>query len=232
MVRGYTYRHMETDRRLGVRRPQRTERLIALGCDLLSAGVERRVFSPRRRELLALARGRVLDVGAGTGADLPHFPWQSGQQLDVVLLDPSAGMLERAHRKATRLGLSVQLVDRGAEELPFPGETFDTVVFALTLCTISNPGSALREAHRVLRQAGRLLVFEHVRAREPELARWQDRFDPLWKTINNGCHLNRDTRAAIERAGFEFERIDEFRERQIPLAIVQPQFIAVGRKRD
>jgi ubiquinone/menaquinone biosynthesis C-methylase UbiE len=206
-----------------------TERLIAAGHDLLSAGVEREVFGARRRELLAEARGRVLDVGAGTGANLPYFPWRSG--LEVVLLDPSAGMLERARRKAAQLGSNVQLVDKPAEQLPFGAETFDTVVFALTLCTIPDPSLAVREARRVLRHDGRLLVLEHVRAREPGLAQWQDRLNPFWKAINNGCHLNRETRATIERAGFDFQRVDEFRERRIPLAIVQPQLIGVATKR-
>jgi ubiquinone/menaquinone biosynthesis C-methylase UbiE len=222
---------MVTDRQFGLRRPRLRERLIAAGHDLLSASAEREIFGPRRRELLAEARGRVLDVGAGTGANLAHFPWQSGQQLEIILLDPSAGMLERAHRKARQLGLGVELVDKPAEQLPFSDETFDTVVFALALCTIADPASALREARRVLRHTGRLLVFEHVRASEPGLAHWQDRLDLLWKSINNGCHLNRDTRAAIEGAGFQFERLDEFRERRIPLDIVQPQLVGSARKR-
>ena len=214
-----------------IRRPKLAERIVAEGHDFLSAGVEREVFGPRRHELLAEARGRVLDVGAGTGANLPHFPWES-EKLELVLLDPSAGMLERARRRAAQLGLNVQLVDRSAETLPFASASFDTVIFALTLCTIPDPVSALREAHRVLRDDGRLLVFEHVRAGEPELARWQSRLNPLWKTLNNGCQLNRNTRAVIEAAGFEFERVDEFRERRIPLAIVQPQLIGVARKRN
>jgi len=221
---------MVIDRQPGIRRPRLSERIIAAGHDLLSAGVEREIFGPRRRELLAEAYGRVLDVGAGTGANLPHFPSRTEQHLEVILLDPSAGMLERALRRAQRLGLRVQLVDQPAERLPFSDETFDTVVFTLTLCTIADPPSALREAHRVLRKTGRLLVFEHVRAHEPRLAHWQDRLDPVWRAVNNGCHLNRHTRAAIEGAGFEFQRVDEFRERQIPLAIVQPQLVGVARK--
>ena len=221
-----------TNSQVGIRRPRLLERLVAAGYDLLSAGVEREVFAPRRRELLAEARGRVLDVGAGTGANLPHFAWASGQVADVVLLDPSAGMLARAQRRARQLGLTVQLFDKPAEQLPFADETFDTIVCALTLCTIADPAAALREAYRVLRQSGRLLVLEHVRAREPSLATWQDRLTPLWQPLNNGCHLNRDTRAAIEAAGFAFERVAEFRERRIPLSIVQPQLVGVARKRE
>ena len=215
-----------------LRRPSFTERLLAAGYDLLSAGVEREVFGPRRHELLAEARGRVLDVGAGTGANLPHFPWRAGRQLDVVLLDPSAGMLERAHRKAAQLALNVHSVNRPAAQLPFAAESFDTVVFTLALCTIGDPVAALGEARRVLRRSGRLLVFEHVRAHEPGVARWQDRLDPLWRRLNNGCHLNRDTRTAIEHAGFEFEHVDELEEPRIPLPIVQTLLIGVATRRD
>src|SRR5438270_6142069 len=166
---------------MGERRPGLHERLFAAGYDLLSAGVEREVFGPRRRELLSEARGQVLDVGAGTGANLPHFSWTSGQLTGLVLLDPSAGMLERAQRNALHLDFAAEFVVRGAEEFPFDDETFDTVVFTLTLCTIPDPAAALREAHRVLRPTGQLLVFEHVRAREASLAKCQDRLNPLWK---------------------------------------------------
>ena len=214
------------------RRASFTERLVAAGYDRLSAGVEREVFGPRRHELLAEARGRVLDIGAGTGANLPHFPWRAGRQLDVVLLDPSAGMLERARRKAAQLALNVHSVNRPAEQLPFAAQSFDTVVFTLALCTIGDPVAALREARRVLRQSGRLLVFEHVRAHEPGVARWQDRLDPLWRRLNNGCHLNRDTRTAIEHAGFEFEHVDELEEPRIRLPIVQTLLIGVATRRD
>jgi len=218
-----------TDAQSAIRRPRLTERFIAAAHDFITAGAEREVFGPRREELLADARGRVLDVGAGTGPNLAYLPWRS-QALEVVLLDPSPGMLERARRRAAQLGVNIQLVDRPAEQMPFEDESFDTIVFALTLCTIGDPASALREARRVLRQNGRLLVYEHVRAHEADLARWQDRFDPVWKAINNGCHVNRGTRAVIESAGFEFVRADEFRERKIPLAIVQPYLVGVAQR--
>lgn len=201
--------------------------MIAAMYDRVSAGMERQVFGAHRRRLLEAARGGVLDVGAGTGANLPHYPWDHISKL--VLLDPSPGMLDRARRKATELGLEVQIMEGQAEQLPFEDESFDTVVFTLSLCTIPDPARALREARRVLHPNGRLLVLEHVRARDPGLAVWQDRVTPLWKVIGGGCHLNRDTRATIEAAGFEFESVEEFMEKRLQVPIVQPELIGTAR---
>lgn len=210
------------------RRPGLVSRLMAGVYDRGITRMGRAIFDSDRRRLLAAARGRVLDVGGGTGANLPHFPRE--QVSAIVLLDPSIGMLDLAQRKAAGLGLEVQTVERQAEDLPFADESFDTVVFTLSLCTIPDPVRALREARRVLRPSGRLLVLEHVRARDPSLAAWQDRFTPLWKLVNAGCHLNRDTRATIEGAGFVFETVEEDRERRIPLSLLQPKLIGVARR--
>ena len=209
-------------------RPGLVSRVVAGVYDLVTAGMERQFFSGHRRRLLEAAGGRVLDVGAGTGANLPHYPWN--QVSELVLLDPSPGMLERARRKATALGVAVQLRRGRAEQLPFEDESFDTIVFTLSLCTNPDPAGALREARRVLRPDGRLLVLEHVRARDPGLATWQDRLTPLWKTIQGGCHPNRDTRATIEAAGFEFASVEEFLEKRLPVPIVQPELIGTARR--
>jgi ubiquinone/menaquinone biosynthesis C-methylase UbiE len=206
--------------------PGLLSRALAALYDRATSGMERRILGAHRRRLLAAARGRVLDVGAGTGANLPHYPWDQIERL--ILLDPSPGMLERARRRATELGVAIKIVERRAEDLPFADESFDTVVCTLALCTIPDPAAALREARRVLRPTGRLLVLEHVRARAPGLARWQDRLTPLWQAVNGGCHLNRDTRATIEAAGFAFESAAEFREERIPLPIVQPHLLGVA----
>ena len=202
--------------------------VIAAGYDRVTAGLERQIFAAQRRRLLEAAGGRVLEVGAGTGANLPHYPRDRVSEL--VLLDPSPGMLHRARRRASDLGWKVEVLERRAEHLPFRDESFDTVVFTLALCTIPDPARALRTARRVLRRDGSLLVLEHVRAREPGLAAWQDRLTPLWKTIAGGCHPNRDTRATIEAAGFAFESAEEFRERRIPVPIVQPELIGTAHR--
>ncbi|MGH2460248.1 MAG: class I SAM-dependent methyltransferase [Chloroflexota bacterium] len=210
------------------RRPGLISRLVAAIYDRGIARRERQVFGEDRRRLLRGARGRVLDVGAGTGANLPHYSRE--QVSELVLLDPSLGMLDRARRKATELGLAARILEQGAERLPFSDESFDTIVFTLSLCTIPDPAAALREAHRVLRPSGQLLVLEHVRAHEASLAAWQDRLTPLWKLFSAGCHPNRNTRAAIEAARFSFESVEESRDRRIPVALMQPKLIGVARR--
>jgi ubiquinone/menaquinone biosynthesis C-methylase UbiE len=209
-----------------VPRPGPVGRALAAGYDLLTAGLERQLLGAHRGRLLAAARGRVLDVGAGTGANLPHYPRERVSEL--VLLDPSPGMLERARRKAQALGLDVRLLQQPAAALPFEDGRFDTVVFTCALCTIPDPAGAVREARRVLRPDGRLLVLEHVRAQDPGLAAWQDRLTPVWKILNGGCHPNRATRATIEAAGFAFESVAEFVERRMPVPILRPHLLGAA----
>ena len=132
-------------------------------------------------------------------------------------------MLAQARRRAEATSVPVELREANAERLPFGDESFDTVVFNLSLCTIPDPRRALGEARRVLKPDGRLLVLEHVKAREPGLARWQERINPIWKITGSGCHLNRDTKRSIEAAGFVFEAVEEGLEMRIPIPVVRPQ---------
>jgi ubiquinone/menaquinone biosynthesis C-methylase UbiE len=208
--------------------PRLRERVSAAVYDRMNDGMERKVVGERRRRLLEAAHGRVLDVGAGSGANLPHYPMDRVGEL--VLLDPGRGMLARARRRAEALSLSVELREASAEQLPFEDESFDTVVFTWSLCTIPDPIRALSEARRVLRPDGTLLAMEHVRAREPGLARWQARINPIWNVIGSGCHLDRDTRRSIEGAGFALESVEEGLETRISLPLVQPHLQVVARK--
>jgi ubiquinone/menaquinone biosynthesis C-methylase UbiE len=149
----------------------------------------------RWREWLArgTAAGRVLDLGCGTGRNLPLFP----HGVSVVGLDPCREMLAKARRRAPR----APLVCARAEALPFRDGTFDTVVSALVLCSVTDPVAALAEVRRVLRPGGRLRLLEHVRA--TGAAAWlQDRLQPAWTWVTGGCRPNRDTEAEVERAGF------------------------------
>ncbi len=155
---------------------------------------------------MAHARGRVLELGVGTGSNLAYYP---ATVTEVVGIDPHDAVLERAEEEARRLDRDgrpyrVRLHRADAERLPYDDTSFDTVVAFLTLCTIPDYRAAAREAFRVLRPDGALLVMEHVRAPDgSRLARWQRRIDPVWTRLAVGCHLDRDTGAALRAAGFE-----------------------------
>lgn len=171
-----------------------------------------------RRELLAEAGGRTIDVGAGTGANLGLFP---PAVTELVLAEPDPHMAKRLRPKLAESGLSAELVEAPAERLPFEDSSFDTVVFALVLCTIPDPAAALAEAARLLRPGGRALFLEHVRSRDPKLARWQDRLEKPWRFVGDGCHCNRDTVATIEASPLTLERVEHGRMPKSP-PLVRP----------
>lgn len=202
------------------------QRLGAAMYDSMAAGMEADVFSRLRHQLLDGAHGRVLDVGAGTGANLPHYRLDRIRKL--VLLDVDSGMLARARRKAAKLGIDVEIRVGSAEHLPFEDGVFDSVVFTLSLCTIPDPRQALQEARRVLAPGGKLLVLEHVRAQDAASARWQRRLNPFWMLIASGCHLDRDTLGNIEAAGFVVESADMALEKALPFPL-RPRLLAMAR---
>ncbi|MFP5071545.1 class I SAM-dependent methyltransferase [Pseudonocardia nantongensis] len=180
-------------------------RLFAALYDRLSAPVERAVLGPRRAELVGPLTGTVLDVGAGTGANLPHF--RAAER--VVATEPDPAMRRRLTERVRAAAVPVAVGDAGAERLPHPDGAFDAVVFTLVLCTVGDPARALAEAYRVLRPGGRLVALEHVRG-SGRHARLQRRLDPLWTRMMAGCHLDRDTGAAIRAAGFRIEHEERF----------------------
>ena len=151
---------------------------------------ERRSMADHRRALLAGAAGRVLEIGAGTGANLTAYP----ADLDaLVLTEPEVGMAHRLKRHVARHRPDAQVLRVGAEELPFPAGTFDVVVSTMVLCTVPDPAVAIAEVRRVLRPGGRFLYLEHVRAEETRLARWQDRLAGAWRTVAAGCRCDQRT---------------------------------------
>ncbi|MFP4624059.1 MAG: class I SAM-dependent methyltransferase [Gemmatimonadota bacterium] len=164
-----------------------------------------RHFDTQRRELMAHARGRVLELGVGTGSNLGFYP---PEVTDVVGIDPHDAVLDRAADTVAGLARNglpyrIRLHRADAQRLPYDDASFDTVVAFLTMCTIPDHQAAAREAYRVLRPEGRLLVMEHVKADHGStLARWQRRLNPLWTRAAVGCHLTRDTAAALRQAGF------------------------------
>jgi ubiquinone/menaquinone biosynthesis C-methylase UbiE len=160
---------------------------------------ERAGMRRHRRELLARARGRTLEIGSGTGLNLAHYPYD----LDaLVLAEPDPSMRKRLEKTVRRSQRNAHVIDAGAEQLPFEDATIDTVVSTLVLCTVGAPDVALREIERVLRPDGQLLFIEHVRADSPMLARWQDRLARPWQRFAEGCHCNRATLELIDASGF------------------------------
>jgi ubiquinone/menaquinone biosynthesis C-methylase UbiE len=153
-----------------------------------------------RRELLAQARGRVLELGAGTGLNLELYPEAVE---DLTLTEPDPHMTKQLRERLASSERKAELIETGAERLPFPDDSFDTAVVTLVLCTVSDPAASLAEIKRVLKPGGQLLYLEHVRSRHPDLAKWQDRLESPWRFLADGCHCNRDTVSAISAAGFE-----------------------------
>jgi ubiquinone/menaquinone biosynthesis C-methylase UbiE len=173
--------------------------------DPMMAGTEKAGLAEQRRELLERARGRVLEIGGGTGANLPYY----GAAVDeVVLLEPEEPMARRLERKLTNSSLRARVVRAPAEALPFEDGSFDVVVSTLVLCTVTDQPRALAEIHRVLKPGGRLLFVEHVRSDDAKLARWQDRLNGLNRRIGHGCNCNRDTLAGIAGAGLEIVNVE------------------------
>lgn len=157
-----------------------------------------------RSELVAGARGRVLEVGCGTGRGLPDY----GEGVALFALDPNFDALYRARRRRP----DNRLVCASAESIPFADNSFECVVSSLVFCSVPDADRGLREIKRVLRPGGRLLMLEHVQARSKFGARLLDWIQPAWTRISGGCHPNRDTVAAVERAGFVIDA-DSFRAR-------------------
>lgn len=186
-------------------RDARGHRVFAAFYDRLVAPLERTVIGPIRTELVGPLTGAVLDVGAGTGADLRHFRAAAR----VVAAEPDPAMRRRLTARLDEARVPVEVSDAGAEALPFPDAAFDAVVFTLVLCTIPHPDRALAEARRVLRPGGRLVVLEHVRGHGRH-ARWQSRLDPVWTRVMAGCHLDRDTATTVRSAGFEPDHEQRF----------------------
>jgi SAM-dependent methyltransferase len=204
-------------------------RVFARFYDRALKATEENGLGAMRAELLAGARGRVIEIGAGTGVNLDLYG-DGVEDLTLVEPDPHMGaqlrkrLAERSEGAAeTGAGVSVdpadalaapvkpvpaQLAAAPAEALPFADDTFDTAVATLVLCTIPDPVAAIAEMARVLKPGGRLLFIEHVRAEDASSARWQDRLEKPWRFLADGCHCNRDTEANLRASSFKVEEIE------------------------
>jgi SAM-dependent methyltransferase len=160
-----------------------------------------------RRALLVGARGRVVEIGAGTGVNLDLY----GREVeDLALVEPDPHRRARLRDRLEVRGVMVptRLVAAPAEAMPFDDATFDTAVATLVLCTVPDPSAAIAELARVLRPGGRLLFIEHVRSADPATARWQDRLEKPWRFLADGCHCNRDTEANLRTSALRIEAIE------------------------
>lgn len=171
-----------------------------------------------RIELLAGARGKVVELGAGTGANLDLYP-ETVEEL--ILVEPDPHMTKRLRPKLAGTNRRATIVEAPAERLPLDSEAFDTAVVTLVLCTVPDPIATIAEITRVLKPGGRLLFIEHVRAQDPGLARRQDRFERPWRFLADGCHCNRDTLAAISASRLEIEDVTHDRTPKA-LPLVEP----------
>lgn len=153
-----------------------------------------------RARWVPLARGVVLEVGVGSGLNVPIY---SRDVRKLYALDPSEELLRMARSRAARAAFSVEFLCRPAEAIPLEVGSVDDVVTTWTLCTIPDPVAALQEIRRVLRPEGRLIFIEHGRSPDPEVVRWQDRLTPLWRRVAGGCHLNRSIDRLLRVGGFE-----------------------------
>jgi ubiquinone/menaquinone biosynthesis C-methylase UbiE len=184
----------------------------------------------RRRELLAGMTGRVLDLGAGDGANFEHFP---PTVTEVVAVEPEPYLRERARENARRAAVPIEVVDGLADRLPLEDASVDAAVTALVLCSVPDQAAALAELHRVIRPGGELRFFEHVVAEERRVRALQRAVDGtgLWPRIAGGCHTTRDTGAAIAAAGFAIERCERLAIKPCPLALpVSPHLLGVARR--
>jgi ubiquinone/menaquinone biosynthesis C-methylase UbiE len=197
--------------------------------DRMLAGTERAGLMEMRRELLAHASGRVLELGAGTGHNLEHY---TDAVTELVMTEPDPHMARRLRERLASHGspaASASVVEAPAEDLPFDDGSFDTVVATLVFCTVEDPPRAVAEARRVLVEGGTLLYLEHVRAQGSRLARWQDRLERPWGFFAAGCHPNRATDQLLADAGFWIDSMEWGRLPKAP-PIARPLIRGVARR--
>jgi ubiquinone/menaquinone biosynthesis C-methylase UbiE len=187
-------------------------RFFALTYDRQVAKVERAGLGELRQKLLADASGRVLEVGSGTGANLPYY----GPGVEsLTVTEPEPAMLRRLEQRVREQAPKAKVVRAPAEQLPFEDDTFDVAVSTLVLCGVDDQARALGELRRVLRPGGRLIFVEHVRSDKPGLARWQDRLNGLNKFVAC-CDCNRRTLDSIKAEGFEVTKVDHTELKKVP----------------
>ncbi|PSH62002.1 SAM-dependent methyltransferase [Phyllobacterium brassicacearum] len=170
-------------------------------CDL---SMRNKRLHPYRERVIGAAEGRILEIGSGSGLNLPFY---RPDVREILALEPDPALLAMA-RRASHSKMPVNFIEASAEAIPLDDESVDTVVTTWTLCTIPRAATALAEMRRVLRPQGRLLFVEHGLSPDRRVRWWQDSLTPIWRRINGGCHLNRPIRSMIEDGGFRIDRIE------------------------
>ncbi|MGF1562400.1 MAG: class I SAM-dependent methyltransferase [Geminicoccaceae bacterium] len=175
---------------------------------LIHTGMRHPDLKRLRARLVPQAQGRVLEIGIGSGHNLPLY----GREVSHVIgIDPSKPLLERARDQAqfARGDSTIELIHGGAERMPVDSASIDTVVTTWSLCSVQDPRAVLGEAQRVLRPGGRLLFVEHGRSPDAAVQRWQDRLDPAWTRLASGCHINRPITLLIEQTGLKLQTTEQ-----------------------
>jgi ubiquinone/menaquinone biosynthesis C-methylase UbiE len=200
-------------------------RLFAAGYDVFMKTAEKTTFGEHRRSLLGGVRGRVVEIGGGTGANLPYYG--SGVE-ELVITEPEEPMARRLEGKlGEHPDLPVRVVRAPAEALPVEDAGFDYAVSTLVLCTVDDPARALAEIRRVLKPGGQLIFLEHVRSDDPKLAKWQDRLHGLQYRFGHGCNCNRPTLSYVKDAGFEVPQLEHDEVKKAP-PILRPLIVGVA----
>jgi len=172
---------------------------------LINLAMQDEAAAAERARYVPLAAGRVLEVGAGSALNLPFYGSQVEQ---LVALEPSHELWELGRKRRAAARFPVEFIPASAEAIPVPDNTFDVVVLTWALCTIGQPGTALAEIARVLKRTGRLIFVEHGRSPESNIRAWQDRLNPVWRSVAGGCNMNRPIDELISGTGFAIKQMD------------------------
>jgi ubiquinone/menaquinone biosynthesis C-methylase UbiE len=172
---------------------------------LINLAMRNKELRPFRERVIGAAEGRVLEIGVGSGMNLPFY---RSPVREVLALEPAPRLVSMAKRAPRAAGMPVNFFEASAEAIPLDEHSVDTVITTWTLCSIPQAAVALAEMRRVLRPGGKLLFAEHGQAPDATVRRWQDRLTPAWRYIGGGCHLNRPIRSMIQAAGFRIDRIE------------------------
>jgi ubiquinone/menaquinone biosynthesis C-methylase UbiE len=172
---------------------------------LIDLAMRNKQLRPFRERVVGAAEGRVLEIGVGSGRNLPFY---RAAAREIYALEPASRLVAMARNAPRATTMPVTFIEASAEAIPLDEHSVDTVVMTWTLCSIPEAVAALAEMRRVLRPGGRLMFVEHGQAPDARVRWWQDRLTPVWRRIGGGCHLNRPIRGMIESAGFRIDRIE------------------------